>query len=288
MSTLSESQVAATAALTAAFKANENREAAKIAAAMALYYSRRVDAEDPSTIEAWLNLLVPRLIEFSDRGAQRGATFFDTARRLEVPNVATDFRASPALGVVDPGVRESLLKVGPYDFVNKATDIRNKELSPAVERALLRQAKAETVKKVTAATIRHAQAGGRETIHRAAEDDPVALGFVRVTDGDPCHFCAMLASRGLRYRAFKEDSFDLSNRRFNGDGDAKVHDKCGCSLKPVYTDNDPLVKATEKYADLWSRWGAGGGRDAALRFRRGYEHLQETGEYLTFEQVDTA
>lgn len=285
MATLTEAQVRQTTALTSAFKQQQNAEAAKIAALIALYYRTRVQVEDEDSVNAWLALVIPRLIAVSDRGARAAATYFAAMRRVEVPT-AGDFAATPALGMVDPGVRASLQKVGPFDYMNKMADIKRRDLPPAQQRALINKAKEVTAAKLAAATVRHAQSGGRQTIHESAARDDVALGWVRVTAAKPCFFCAMLASRGLRYRAFKEGSFDMSDARFSGDGDAKVHDDCQCALKPVYATNDPLVDRTEKFADMWERWGAGGGgQDAVVRFRRGYDHWRETGDYLTFDQV---
>jgi hypothetical protein len=284
---LSDQQAAASLALTDAFKARQNREAAKYAALIAFYYQQRVNVEDPQSVEAWLSLMIPRLIRASDGGANDAAAFFNAVRRIEAPT-AEPFFAQAALGMVDPGVRKSLLAVGPYDYMNKAKVIRSLEVGPQQERALLAEAKQQTTKKVAAAVVRHAQTGSRQTIHDASQQDPVALGWVRVTKAKPCAFCAMLASRGISYRPFKEGAFDMSNSRFSGDGDAKVHDDCGCSLKPVYFKSDAAVKRNDPYVDMWSRWGAGGGPDAALRFRRGYEHWRETGDFLTDEQVQAA
>ena len=284
MATLSEAQASAALSLTTAFKAQQNRSAAKIALAIAAYYKVRVNVEDPASVEAWLELMIPRLIGTSDAGAREAVVYYRALRRLEVPGAAP-FSPEAAIGTIDEGVRKSLLTVGPFAYTNKARKIEQLDVPDRQRRAMLIEAKQVTAKAVTAATIRHAQAGGRQTIHDASEQDRVALGWVRVTRAKPCYFCAMLASRGLRYRAFKEGSFDLSDARFTGDGDAKVHDNCGCSLKPVYTTNDPLVSATEKWADMWSMWGAGGG-EAALRFRRGYDHWASTGDYLTWDQAN--
>lgn len=273
----------ATEALTDSYKAKQNREAAKIAATIALLYSRAVDPTSQRSVDRWLEIVIPRLIRSSDQGARDAAAFFEALRRLE--GVNDGFRPTATLGTVDPGVRKSLMAVGPGDFMNKATVIERLDAPPAVKQAMLREAKQATTKAITAATIRHAQAGSRQTIVDNTEADPVALGYVRVTKADPCFFCAMLASRGLSYRAFKADSFAMSDPRFTGSGDAKVHDNCGCSLKPVYLESDPVLARTEKFADMWSMWGAGGG-DAALRFRRGYDHLRKTGEYLTWDQAN--
>lgn len=273
----------ATEALTDQYKAKQNRDAAQIAATIALLYSRAVDPTSAASVDRWLELMVPRLIKASDSGAMSAAQFFETLRVLE--GVNDDFKPTPTRGVIDPGVRKSLIAVGPGDYMNKMADIRRLDVPPAQQKVLLTQAKQATTKAVAAAAIRHAQAGSRQTIVDNTERDRVALGWVRVTKADPCYFCAMLASRGLSYRAFKEDSFAMSDPRFTGSGDAKVHDSCGCSLKPIYTEDDPVAARTAKFADMWSMWGAGGG-DAALRFRRGYDHLRKTGDYLTWDQAD--
>lgn len=273
----------ATEALTDSYKAKQNREAAKIAATVALLYSRAVDPASQRSVDRWLELMIPRLIGTSDDGARSAAQFYAALRRLE--GVNDPFSPTATLGAVDPGVRKSLLTVGPYAYMNKAAKIETLDVGPAQTKALLAEAKMATTKAVTAATIRHAQAGSRQTIVDNTEKDPVALGWVRVTKADPCFFCAMLASRGLTYRAFKEDSFDMSDPRFTGSGTAKVHDSCGCSMKPVYDKADPVLDRTSKFADMWSMWGAGGG-DASLRFRRGYDHFRKTGDYLTWDQAN--
>lgn len=280
---LSDLQAAQSAALTQSYKSAANREAAKMAALIALYYQARVNVEDPSSVEAWLELMIPRLIRSSDTGADRAAVFFDALRQIETGKI--DYRATPSYGTVDEGVRKSLLTVGPYDFTNKMRDIRKLELDPQQEKAMIAEAKQVTADKLAASVVRHAQAGGRQTVHDNSEQDRTALGWVRVTRAKPCAFCAMLASRGIHYRPFRDDSFAESNARFSGEGDAKVHDECGCSLKPVYSDNDPILKQNKLFGDQWTLWGAGGG-DAPLRFRRGYEHWRKTGDYLTWEQAN--
>lgn len=285
--TLSDLQAAQAADLTTRYKTAANREAAKTAALIALYYQQRVDPSSVESVNRWLEIMVPRLIASSDSGAERAAFFFNAVRRLEVGVNAPEFRAVAAKGFIDSGVRKSLLTVGPYDYANKVATIERLDVSPQQQRALLAEAKRVTTGKVAAAVVRHSQAGGRQTIHENAARDEVALGWVRVTRAQPCAFCAMLASRGLHYRSFKEGSFDLSDARFTGEGDAKVHDECGCSLKPVYSENDPMVDRTKQFKDMWETWGAGGG-NAALRFRRGYEHWRETGDFLSWDEANAA
>lgn len=270
--------------LTTTYKAQQNAEAARIAAAIALYYQVKVDPANPQSVERWLALVVPHLIAASDSSAHRAASYYQAVRLADLRR-DDGFRPVPTLGSVDPGVRSSLLMVGPYDYMNKAHQVSLLQVSPQQQRALLAQAKQDTVAKVAAAAVRHAQAGGRNTIIDNTERDKVALGWIRVTKAKPCYFCAMLASRGITYRSYGEHSFDASDPRFVGSGTAKVHDSCGCSMKAVYTEKDPVLSKNLKFADQWSMWGAGGG-DAALRFRRGYEHYQKTGETLTWDQAN--
>jgi hypothetical protein len=284
MPSLSEVQAAQSLALTEAFKAQQNREAARVAALVALYYRQRVQVEDASSVDRWLSLVIPRIIAASDTGARTAAQYFAAMRRIEVPT-ATPFAPRASLGAVDDGVRKSLMAVGPGDYMNKARDIRSLEGTPLQEKALLAEAKQVTSVKLAQAVVRHAQTGGRQTVYDNAEADRTALGWIRVTRADPCFFCAMLASRGIHYRAFTEGAFDASDARFSGEGDAKVHDKCGCSLKAVYAEEDPVLERNQTFIDMWERWGAGGG-DAVVRFRRAYNHFRTTGDYMSFDEAN--
>jgi hypothetical protein len=81
----------------------------------------------------------------------------------------------------------------------------------------------------------------------------------------------MLASRGLDGGIYLRDSFDLSDPRFVGDGTAKVHDHCGCSLKPVYTRGDAILADNQKYVDMWAEFSGQGDADMLTNFRRNYE-----------------
>jgi hypothetical protein len=87
--------------------------------------------------------------------------------------------------------------------------------------------------------------GGRTTTLDTVVTDPVAVGWYRVTDGKPCAFCALLASRGIVY---KENSFVTSDVRFTGPGEFKVHNDCGCSVAPAFT-RDHQVPSVSSEAD---------------------------------------
>jgi hypothetical protein len=269
-------------ATTAAYKLQQNRRAAAIAAVVAAYYRSKVNIEDPDSIERWLDLMLPRILREHDNIANLGSLFATEIRRLELPD-ASPLRFEPSVGAVAEQVRTSLRVVGPTDYANKMRDIRRLDLDPLRQRALEADAKQVTARKVASSVVRHAQAGGRQTIIDAVASDRLALGYVRVTRAKPCFFCAMLASRGL---VFAQDSFDMSDPRFTGDGTVKVHDECGCTMKPVYNrKTDEAMQAIAPFEDMWSRWGAGGG-DALLRFRRGYDHWLATGDFLDYDIVN--
>lgn len=67
----------------------------------------------------------------------------------------------------------------------------------------------------------------RETMFTNSDLDTRSSGWQRVTDGDPCAFCAYAAA-----------NYDSGLGTF--DGDKSFHAKCGCDVIPVF-DNDPYV-----------------------------------------------
>lgn len=271
--------------LTSAYRSYQVQRAALVATLVAAYYRSKVDPEDAVAVETWLDLMIPRILGRHDDVAKVAAKYASTVRHLELPS-EPKVEFTPSLGAIEDQVRKSLLVVGPGDYMNKMREIRSLDVSPAQEKALIRDAKEVTARKIAASTVRHIQNGGRQTLIDASRADRVALGYVRVTRDKPCFFCAMLASRGL---TFAEDSFADSDPRFTGAGTAKVHDECQCTMKPVYhREGDPFLRDTQKFTDMWTEWGAGGRgeTDAILRFRRGYDHWLNTGEMLDWKTVD--
>lgn len=71
------------------------------------------------------------------------------------------------------------------------------------------------------------QDGGRTTTLDTVHEDPVAVGWYRLTDGQPCPFCALLASRGLVYKSEKSASFE-------------AHNQCGCIGVPAFSRDHEL------------------------------------------------
>jgi hypothetical protein len=99
------------------------------------------------------------------------------------------------------------------------------------------QSKSRGLIRVIGAVTKLILTGGRRAIITATEADRQALGFQRVTSGDPCAFCRMLASRGPAYKTEKSADF-------------QAHDSCACSAEPFYRGDGPSEQATE-YARQW-------------------------------------
>lgn len=181
--------------------------------------------------------------------------------------VATDYyvRHRAELGITGPvtvysaaeldlaQVTTGLLVAGPVTV--KRAMMQGKTLQEAFARGLILSVNT---------AYRYAADGGRATIQNTTDHDPLALGYARVTDGDPCYFCAMLASRGPVYR-----SEASALRREDG---RRYHNGCGCTAEPVYTKQQPWPGDARQYEQLWKDSTAGlRGANAIRAFRRAHE-----------------
>lgn len=111
---------------------------------------------------------------------------------------------------------------------------------------------------VSGEVSRQALNQGRDTLVASVDADPRALGWARVTDSKPCSFCRMLAGRGPVY----------SQRG----GHFAAHGHCGCSLEPVYSDEQPWPGRAQEFHDEWYEVTAGrSGADARLAYRQHVE-----------------
>jgi hypothetical protein len=84
--------------------------------------------------------------------------------------------------------------------------------------------------------FRHVYAGGRDTIMETVKRSNTILGFRRISDNDPCAFCAMLISRGAVYT--KETA------------GFEAHDYDQCLPEPLYRKEDE----PESVRKLYARW----------------------------------
>jgi hypothetical protein len=125
--------------------------------------------------------------------------------------------------------------------------------------------------------------GGNRSALKLIADDDRLVGYIRVTDGDPCSFCAMLASRGPVYRTPRRAGPNVRGERnaraglaFTGDGAWKVHDNCACTVEPVVTSDTRWPGRAQEFHNLWNEHikGRYSGEDALRAWRRLYEQRQ--------------
>lgn len=117
---------------------------------------------------------------------------------------------------------------------------------------------------VAKAAQRHVINGGRATILGAVRRDSRSVGWARLTDGTPCAFCALLASRGPAYKSQTTASF-------------RSHDGCGCTPVPVFDYSAPWPGRAEEFRKDYDQTisgrysGGDGNNDAVKAWRKRYE-----------------
>jgi hypothetical protein len=138
-----------------------------------------------------------------------------TIKALPAPAVVAATKDVPSIPMKLDAIETSLYVTGP---VVVRTQI--------AKGASLEAAKQAGLAGTLAAGKRIMLDAGRGVLLEAARRDKNIRGWARVSDGDPCAFCAMLISRGPVYRTEASAAF-------------RAHDRCGCSVRLVYrTDVD--------------------------------------------------
>ena len=230
-----------------------------------LWDALQVDRADEERTALWLAAVARIVLSQRAQSALLGQAYVRTVRRLELPGVP-DFTPTP-LELEPQAITSSMYATGlvPLRKAREAEQARTGEPATTLPRPRVEKLKAATA----AAAQRHVLNGGRSVIDDAVTSDPKAIGYLRIGDGDPCYWCAMLNSRGPVY---KGDSFERSDPRFHGPGDAKCHDGCGCSLRPLYSRPDLADTDQPELERQWVAATAGAsGKRAILAFRRTYE-----------------
>jgi hypothetical protein len=100
------------------------------------------------------------------------------------------------------------------------------------------EAKERTFVTTSGSVTRNVLQGGRETLLRSVQADRSALGWARVTDADPCAFCALLASRGPVYQ---KDTVDF-----------EAHDHCSCTSEPVYSRDADWTPRSKEFKRMYN------------------------------------
>ncbi|UQI46727.1 hypothetical protein M1P56_21420 [Streptomyces sp. HU2014] len=155
---------------------------------------------------------------------------------------------------------------------------------------------ARTGRVAAGAADRETLRGGRELITSASREDRRALGWARITDGDPCSFCAMLVSRGAVYSS-RATAASGGRRKPQGSPDGRVrvnrrspvsredltryHYLCHCQTIPVYSRTDFMTPQARDYDRQWREVTRGTTGAESLRVWRRHIDAQRSGPGLT-------
>lgn len=183
-------------------------------------------------------------------------------------------------GDLDAAARTSLVITGPVHARQRLAQAERATSAGRLDDAdfldeldnLMRDAGATAA----AAADREVLRGGRDLLHRASETDRRVVGWARMTDADPCAWCAMLASRGAVYRS--RDAAQLKGRAgrdappVDPEDLEKYHNLCHCQIVPIYSRTDWLPEQGKAFRELWDEaTEAHTGRDAINAYRRTIE-----------------
>lgn len=212
--------------------AKQVRDAAAVQAGLAVAFDKglnpaNLDASFPTYLRSALALVS------AGRGlAVKTATdYFGAAKRGSGFDEAIPALGAPKLDIY--GATQALLMTGPVSI--------RKQLSTGVGLiAAMDSAKKQTLAVGKRLTLE----ASRDHLIRLTKEDDKALGWSRVSDGQPCHFCAMLLSRGPVYTS-------KSTARF------KAHNGCGCSARPFFEGDKDEGWSPDQRAlrELWDKAG---------------------------------
>jgi len=194
-----------------------------------------LNLSQPERSRDLLLAFVPELVQrYGMDAAQFAAEWFDVQRAAA--GVAGRFRAealaSPYVAATEPMVRRAA-------------------------GALFTDTPADALKTLLSATGKYVLAAPRETIARATDRDPQAVGWQRVARPGACSFCRMLTGRGGVYR---RDTVHFAS-----------HGKCNCGAAPSWDPDAPEVDVRAYVASQ---------RTTALRLRA------EAGDKSAQRQLD--
>jgi len=223
---------------------------------------RIVDPTDLSgTIDTFVRAAVLLAGQGFDRSAGTASRYYGLFRRVE--GIAG---AAPIVGLAGRPTELALTAELRGAALSGIITARRAGLTPE-------GAKTRGLVKVAGALGKLVLNGGRRTLIDVAARDPQALGYSRVTSGDPCAFCRMLAGRGPVYKTEKSADFH-------------PHDGCACSAEPLFKGGQPPEQAAE-YAREWQAAQAQARSDGTMSSGTSNDALNNYRRYLTGEGTAT-
>lgn len=219
---------------------------------------RIVDPTDlTNTIDTFVQAAVLLAGSGFDQSAGVSSRYYSLFRRVEV-----GAGALPAAGLAPRPPAAELAGELRGAALKGIIDARRAGLTPEL-------AKTRGLVRVAGALGKLILTGGRRTLLGISNRDPVALGWGRVTSGDPCAFCRMLAGRGAVYKTEKSADFES-------------HDSCGCSAEPLFKGGRPPEQAAE-YAREWQAAQAQARSDGTMSSGTSNDALNNYRRYLAGE-----
>lgn len=181
---------------------------------------KRMNPSDPKSVERYIRHVNDFATSSYHSSVQIADDYYKKARN------ATNRHASVPADAKMPNLdrkklRERLVESGPELIKKKMAE----GMTAQAARAMAERESSRIVKMMVLN-------GGRQRIINNVRSDPATVGWTRVSDGRPCHFCARLVAIG-------------PFRRKKGAASFKAHKGCGCSAKPVF-NGDPDGGWTEQ------------------------------------------
>lgn len=199
-----------------------------------------VDPEDlGGTLETFTQAAVLLALAGHDESASISEQYVSLLRRAEsIRGAVAPYRAPAPPRATLAGELRGAAASGIIDARRSGMSLLRSK-----ERGLIRTA---------SALVKLVLTGGRMTIIGTVQRDPVAIGWQRLTDGDPCAFCRMLASRGAVYKTERTARFE-------------PHGSCACTADPIYAEDeiDPQAAAFRGEFDMSKRWARASGTMAS-------------------------
>jgi len=167
---------------------------------------------------------LPLIRQYHNISSSVAASYYDAFRRAE----RVGGSPTPRLAVLD----ESGAAAGLYLTGSKMTQeavLAGQSPQAARQTALVR---------VSGVVTRQVLNGGRGTVVLSSAADKQSGGWSRVTSGDCCAFCALIAANGPVY---SEDTYDF-----------EAHDHCACTGEPTYDGSEWPGRGRE-FKDMYDR-----------------------------------
>ena len=204
------------------------------------------DLADPASYERFVNAVIVLTQAWARNSAALAARYYEMFR-----NIDTGLTWGKAAVIAEPPTAEQIRIA--VAATARAGVYRSLAVGKTVE-----QARRSGLVQLTGSTSRLVLNGGRDTILENVERDPEVIGWIRVSDGDPCAFCAMLLGRGPVY---KEESADF-----------EAHDHCACGAEP-FVENSKWPSMNQRLHDQWNeaRASKDKGADPYTNWRQFYE-----------------